>query len=81
MSLTLECIYQHHAGPVKTLTSNTYPEILSSQEFLFPESLRGAGIGAAGAGSGATGVLVVVLVQGPLLRITSLEPCCSKSGP
>lgn len=62
VSLTLECIYQHHAGPVKTLTSNPYPEILSSQEFLFPESLRGAGIGAAGAagygagaGSGAGG--------------------------
>lgn len=59
MSLTLEHIDQHHASPVKTLTSNTYPEILSSQEFLFPENLHGAGIGAgsgdAGAGSGDTG--------------------------
>lgn len=54
MSLTLERIYQHPAGPVKTLTSNTYPEIC------LPKSLHGAGAGGtagcgAGAGSGADG--------------------------
>lgn len=54
MSLTLERIYQHPAGPVKTLTSNTYPEIC------LPKSLHGAGAGGTagcgtGAGSGADG--------------------------
>lgn len=67
MSLTLEHIYQHPAGPVKTLTSNTYPEIC------LPKSLHGAGAGGtagcdAGAGSGDTGATGGVAGPGTIVE-------------